>query len=360
MSLTARPHPPLAAPPADGHLAGRTAPPAANGAAATAPVPLHDGAGGGTPALGQIGRYALQYRIGEGGLGTVWAAHDPLLSRLIAIKTVHVDIPADQRASFDDLFLNEAKAAGRLSHPHIVTVFDAGVSPQGAYIAMELLKGKDLRQLLKDGWRPTPVQAAVIVRRVADALAYAHSKGVVHRDIKPANLHLGQDGRWRILDLGVAVSGRESAQVRALHAGTPSYINPEQWQGQAADARSDLYALGVTLYKGLTGRLPYGDVEPYQTGRFRRDPVPPSRLRPDVPIWLDHLVLKAIAREERQRFETAEEMVLALRRGASRPLAAPGATPLLRRDPRFVWQLALAVSVLFNLLLVYWLLALPR
>jgi serine/threonine protein kinase len=186
---------------------------------------------------------------------------------------------------------------------------------------------------------------------------------VIHRDIKPGNLHLGDDGQWRVLDLGVAVSGREPKALRTLHAGTPSYMNPEQWNRDEhvpADAGSDLYALGVTLYQWLTGKLPYGEVEPYQTARFRRDPKPPSRLRPDVPIWLDHVVTKAIALDPKQRFETAEEMMLALQRGASRPLAAPGATPLASRDPAALWKIALGVAWLFNLLLVYWLLFLPR
>src|SRR5687767_14399521 len=122
------------------------------------------------PTIGYIGRYALKYQIGEGGLGRVFAAHDPLLSRLIAIKTLNLEISPDERESFNALFLNEARAAGSLSHPHIVTVFDAGVSEQGPYIAMELLRGRDLRQLRLEGWRPTPTQAALVIRRVADAL----------------------------------------------------------------------------------------------------------------------------------------------------------------------------------------------
>ena len=166
-----------------------------------------------------------------------------------------------------------------------------------------------------------------------------------------------------MLDLGVAVSGREPAATRTLHAGTPSYMNPEQWEGdhgRPADAGSDLFALGVTLYQWLTGRLPYGEIEPWQTARFRRDPVAPSRLRPDVPIWLDHVVLKAIARDARQRFETAEEFVLALERGASRPLNAPGATPLALRDPAWRWKVTCVISLAFNVMLVIWLLFLPR
>lgn len=205
---------------------------------------------------------------------------------------------------------------------------------------------------------------------VADVLAWAlaasraigklHRLGVVHRDIKPGNLHLGDDGQLRLLDLGVAVSGNEPAEQRSLHAGTPSYMNPELWDDQPVDAQTDLFALGVTLYQLLTGHLPFGEIEPYQTQRYRRPPKPPSRLRPDVPIWLDHIVLKAVAFDKKLRFETAEEFELALQRGASRPLSSHGSTPLLVRDPTLLWKVALAVSVLFNALLVYWLLFLPR
>ena len=173
----------------------------------------------------------------------------------------------------------------------------------------------------------------------------------------------------RLLDLGVALSGREPKAMRSLHAGTPSFINPEQWGYSALaaegaeelpDAQSDLFALGVTLYQLLTTRLPYGEVLPYQSGRYYRDPVAPSRHNPEVPIWLDHIVLKAVARDKRRRFETAEELLLALERGASRPLTAPQASPLIQRDPTVLWKMLLALSVLLNVLLIYWLLFLPK
>jgi serine/threonine protein kinase len=185
----------------------------------------------------------------------------------------------------------------------------------------------------------------------------------------------------RLLDLGVALSGKEPAAMRDLHAGTPSYINPEQWgvhyisnyknsskagnndaddSKELPDAQSDLFALGVTLYQLLTGKLPYGEVLPGQSGRYYRDPLAPSRHRPEIPKWLDNIVLKAISRDKNQRFETAEELLLALDRGASRPLSAPLATPLIQRDPTAVWKIGLGISVLFNLLLVYWLLFLPK
>ncbi|WP_310388883.1 protein kinase domain-containing protein [Roseateles sp.] len=237
--------------------------------------------------------------------------------------------------------------------------------PSAFYLLFDWHSGQTLEQLIAKGKPELGVflQAAGALSR---ALGRLHRAGVIHRDIKPGNLHLGDDGQWRILDLGVALSGREPEAVGQLHAGTPSYINPEQWATPphgltvSADAGSDLFALGVTLYQWLTGHLPYGEIEPYQIGRYRRDPLPPSRSLPQVPIWLDHVLLKAVARDARLRFETAEELQLALERGASRPLPAPGSTPLARRNPIVLWQIALGVSLLFNALLIFWLLFLPR
>ncbi len=282
----------------------------------------------GMPTIGHIGRYALKYCIGEGGLGTVYAAHDPLLSRLIAIKTLNVDLPTDARDTFNDLFLNEAKAAGRLSHPHIVTVFDAGVSPQGAYIAMELLKGKDLRQLLKEGWRPTPAQAALIVRRVADALAYAHSKGVVHRDIKPANIFMVGRTQPRVLDFGIArVAQQRDSKLRSLDGapttmaplevlrGSPYYMAPEQVRQESVDRRADVYSLGVVLYELLTGERPFdGDtLIDITEAVLNKQPPPAHELNPQVPKELSGIAARAMLRDRDQRTHSARALSRELR-----------------------------------------------
>ena len=207
------------------------------------------------PTIGHIGRYALKYQLGIGGLGTVFAAHDPLLSRLIAVKTLNVQVAEDERESFNTMFINEARAAGGLSHPHIVTVFDAGISDQRAYIAMELLKGRDLRQLRQEGWRATPAQAALIVRRVADALAFAHSKGVIHRDIKPANIFMVGRTQPRVLDFGIArVAHRRDGNDAHSGAGSPYYMAPEQVRREVSDRRADVFSLGVVLYELLDRR----------------------------------------------------------------------------------------------------------
>lgn len=269
----------------------------------------------------------------------------------------------------------------RAAH-HLVAVHEGlptGKARSAFYVLCDWHGGETLQQLLNRQQRLNPSVAVAHAMQALKALGPLHRQGVVHRDIKPANLHLGDDGVLRLLDLGVALSGREPAAMRALHAGTPSYVNPEQWglrvrsagagkpgtdreeaPEELPTAQSDLFALGVTLYQLVTGRLPYGEVLPYQVGRYYRDPTAASRHNPEVPIWLDHVLRKAVARDQRQRFETAEEFLLALERGASRPLSQPQATPLLQRDPTALWKAGLVVSLLLNLLLVFWLLFLPR
>jgi len=288
----------------------------------------------------------------------VWC---PRLARHLALKTLHESRASDpeERA----MLAHEGWLSGRATERDARGLVKAHEAPPGAlafYILYDWLEGRTLADRLSAGERFEVPDLLEACTQVVRAVGKLHQMGIVHRDIKPDNLHQGTDGHWRVLDLGVALSGQEPKALQALHAGTPSYMNPEQWSDDPQQARpgphSDLFALGVTLYTWLTGRLPYGEVEPYQVGRYRRDPVAPSRIRPDVPIWLDQIALKAVARDPKQRFETAEEMLLALERGASRPLGPARHTPLLQRDPAAVWKIGLAFSVLFNLLLLYWVL----
>jgi len=296
-----------------------------------------------------------------------------------ALKTLHpsrAHDPEECAMLAHEAWLAHAMQTSRAAE-HLVRLHEkppGGKGQTAFYLLYDWHPGETLQQMLARKHRFTPAQAVALATQVLKALGRLHRQSVVHRDIKPANLHQGDDGVLRLLDLGVALSGREPEAMRRLHAGTPSYINPEQWgytmraggidtdvPPEDPDAMSDLFALGVTLYQLLAeGKLPYGEVLPYQSGRYYRDPTPPSRHNPEVPIWLDHVVLKAVARDKRQRFETAEEFLLALERGASRPLTAPPASPLLQRDPAFVWKLLFVVSGLFNVLLVYWLLFLPK
>lgn len=318
-----------------------------------------------------IDGYTVTALVADNGINVLYQVRDADTRCLHALKTLHPQRAHD--AQERAMLAHEAWLAKRMrtsrAADNLVALADTPAA-SAFYLLYEWHGGETLQQLLDRKHAFTVVQAVNAATHVARALGRLHRQGVIHRDIKPANLHQGEDGVLRLLDLGVALSGREPESTRLLHAGTPSYINPEQWgykaQGgegheEPPDAQSDLFALGVTLYQLLTGgKLPYGEVLPYQAGRYWRDPVPPSRHNPEVPIWLDHIVLKAVARDKRQRFETAEEMLLALERGASRPLTAPPPTPLIRRDPTAVWKIALGFSVLLNLLLVYWLLFLPK
>ena len=299
--------------------------------------------------------------VADNGVHRLYQARAPGSGALRALKTLHparANDPEERAMLAHEAWLGQRVAAS--GERGFVRVFERPARASALYTVFDWHAGKTLEQLLATGTRPTVADLVAGASALARALGLLHRQGVVHRDIKPGNLHRGDDGQWRILDLGVALSGREGAAQRELHAGTPSYMNPEQWQGGVADAGSDLFALGVSLYQWLTGRLPYGEIEPYQATRYRRDPTPPSRQRPDVPIWLDHLLQKAVARDPALRFETAEELRLALERGAARPVSAPSPTPLLRRDPLAAWQLALALSVLLNALLLVWLIFLPR
>ena len=307
------------------------------------------------PTIGHIGRYALKYRIGEGGLGTVYAAHDPLLSRLIAIKTLNVDIAPESRQSFDALFLNEARAAGGLSHPHIVTVFDAGISEQGVYIAMELLKGRDLRQLRQEGWRPTPQQAAMIARRVADALAYAHAKGVVHRDIKPANIFMVGRTQPRVLDFGIARIAHQHDGAGDIAAGSPYYMAPEQARQQTVDRRADVFSLGVVLYELLTDRKPFrgSTLSEITTAVIEHKPPRADEVEPNVPTALAEITARAMEKDPEHRYRSARALSRELRHwldeNGNSPESVPAESgelpPAERRSRRVTLAAGLAVGV---------------
>ena len=294
------------------------------------------------PTIGHIGRYALKYQLGSGGLGTVFAAHDPLLSRLIAVKTLNLEIKDEVRASFNALFINEARAAGGLSHPHIVTVFDAGISDNRAYIAMELLKGRDLRQLRQEGWRATPAQAALIVRRVADALAFAHSKGVIHRDIKPANIFMVGRTQPRVLDFGIARIAHQRESGDALTgAGSPYYMAPEQVRREPADRRADVFSLGVVLYELLTDSKPFAGETLRQITNAVLNVEPPlaSKVDKNVPKALAEIAARAMAKDPEQRYRSARSFARELRQWLdANPVGpegeagmAPEATPVVPR-----------------------------
>jgi len=205
-----------------------------------------------------------------------------------------------------------------LNHPHIVTIFDAGLSPLGVYIAMERLHGRDLRQALQSGWQPTPTQSALLVRRVADALAYAHGRGVVHCDIKPANIFLCKRERPKVLDFGIArvTHGRGNAQLDGFVMGSPQYLSPEQLDGGELDARTDIHALGVVFHELLSGRRAFTGDSLEQLTQAVRACTPPlaHEIRPEVPPELSAIAAKAMAKLPAERYANAVQMAQELHR----------------------------------------------
>jgi eukaryotic-like serine/threonine-protein kinase len=294
--------------------------------------------------IGHIGRYALKQRLGEGGLGTVHAAYDPILSRTIAVKTLHLNVAEGDRAALDALFLNEARAAAGLNHPNIVTVYDAGLSEQGVYIAMERLRGRDLRQLLANGWHPDIVQTAQIVRRVADALSYAHSKGVIHCDIKPANIFMVGRTLPKVVDFGIArvANGQVIPALEGVIAGSPHYLAPEQLRGETVDRRCDVYSLGVVMYELLAQRKAFNGANLSEIVEAVQHTTPPPahEVRPGVPASLSAIAARAMAREPQARYRSARQLSRDLRDWLETEgeLAAddPAVAPAPRRWPLIV------------------------
>lgn len=280
----------------------------------------------------------------------LYRVQDPRTQRKLVLKTLTPERADDPQETI--AFAHEEWLARRVVarfFPQVITV-----EPKHyLYYLSTWHEGHTLQALLDAGGHLTVPDLVAQATKLVRAVGALHRRSIVHRDIKPANVHLGDDGELRVLDLGMALSGLEAEQTdHAPQAGTPSFLAPEQFDGQPASVQTDLYATGVTLYHALTRHYPYGEVEPFQRPRFG-EPVPPTRYRPDLPQWLDNLILKAVAKQPAERFETAEEMLLALERGASRPVLAPAPAPLAQRDPLATWKVVGAVSLGVNLLLLY-------
>lgn len=264
----------------------------------------------------QIGRYEIVAELGQGAMGVVYKATDPLIDRVVAIKTINLNLAEDEQEEFEARFYQEAKAAGRLSHPNIVTIFDVGKSDDLAYIAMEFLQGRELRDILNDGERLPVQQVLDLVAQVASGLGYAHEHGIVHRDIKPSNIMVIRDGHVKITDFGIA--RMESASVRTqtgMVLGSPKYMSPEQVMGKNVDSRSDNFSLGVMLYEMLTGQAPFNgenvNAIMYQT--LNVTPAPPGNLNKNIPEMLNFIVAKALAKSVDDRYQSAKDFVEDLR-----------------------------------------------
>lgn len=275
---------------------------------------------------------------------------DPKTQRKLVLKTLHPDRGSDQQER--SAFAHEEWLAKRV----VARFFPQVITPEQRnylYYLTTWHDGNTLQQHLDAGTHYTAPDVVAHGIKLVRAVGALHRRSIIHRDIKPDNVHLGDDGELRLLDLGVAHSGlEENDEVRAPQAGTPSFLAPEQFDHAGPSRQTDIYATGVTLYYMLTRHYPYGEIEPFQHPRFG-EPVPPTRYRPDIPLWLENVLLKAVASDPADRFETAEEFLLALERGATRPVTAPAAKSLAERNPASVWRAVATISVVLNLLLLY-------
>ena len=263
----------------------------------------------------QLGRYRILGELGRGAMGVVYRAEDPVLDRQLAIKTVFVPADDADRSEYEARFTQEARAAGKLGHPGIVTIYDVGREGGMVYMAMELLEGVDLGAQAAARRFSVP-EAVSIAERVADALAFAHDRGVVHRDIKPPNIMLVGGGRVKIMDFGIARMRSSDLKTQTgLMMGTPRYMSPEQVAGRPVDQRSDIFSLGTVLYELLTGtKLFAGDDATeimYNVSQLR--PVPPSRINRQVPAMLDLVLAKALEKDANERYQDAHEFAADLR-----------------------------------------------
>jgi len=260
------------------------------------------------------GRYRLVSKIARGGMAEVWEAKDEVLSRPVAVKALLPHLVADE--AFHARFHREALAAARLSHPHIVSIYDTCSSEDFEAIVMELVRGSTLRSVL-DARGALPARRAVsIARQVADALGHAHAGGLVHRDVKPGNILLADDGRVLVTDFGIAKAVEDVHDLTDAGqiVGTAKYLAPEQVQGGAVDPRTDVYALGVVLYEMLCGRPPFSGDSPTATAlaRLTTEPLRPRQVRAGISRSLEDVVLKAMARSPEARFQTAADLCAAL------------------------------------------------
>src|ERR1700727_1944375 len=277
------------------------------------------------------GRYELDGVVGRGGMAEVYRARDIRLDRIVAIKTLRADLARDQ--IFQARFRREAQSAASLNHPSIVAVYDTGEDMATGvpvpYIVMEYVDGRTVRDLLQEGHRLLPERSLEIIDGVLRALDYSHQAGIVHRDIKPGNVMVTRNGDIKVMDFGIAraMSDAQATMTQTAQViGTAQYLSPEQARGDRVDARSDLYSAGCLLYELLTGRPPFTGDSPvaiaYQ--HVTENPIPPSRVDPEIPAWADAIVLKAMAKDPADRYQTAGEMRNDLQRAmAGAPVAAP-------------------------------------
>ncbi len=322
------------------------------------------------PLIGKsFGPYKVIAKIGEGGMATVYKGLQESLNRFVAIKVLRGDLA--RNPEFVARFRREALAVARLSHPNLLHVYDAGTAHGVYYIIIDFVPGGSLQDLLVKG-HLEPERAVSIVAQVADALDCAHKQGIIHRDVKPNNILMTPEGRPLLADFGIAKAVYESTHLThtGTSIGTPAYMAPEQAEGKPSDARTDIYALGIVLYETLTGRVPFRGETPMATlySHLHTPPPPIRQLNPNVPVWLEEIVDKALAKPPEARYQTAAQFSAALRppktpeavaaparpgRKTPTPLPQPSPAALAeRRAPKARRSGLLAVLILSIVILV--------
>ena len=277
----------------------------------------------GKPAAGarvtKLGRYEVLSELGKGAMGVVYLAKDPVIGRLVAVKTIRNsqgDDDDSESREFRERFVREAQTAGILSHPNIVTIHDIGedVESRTSFIAMEYIEGRNLKTLLADKKKFTWEEVADLIAQIGEALDYAHRKGIIHRDIKPANIILTTDGKVKITDFGIAKVASSNLTTTGQFLGTPNYMSPEQVSGAPVDGRSDIFSLGVVLYELLTNRKPFqGDnLTAISYKIVHEDFTPPADLSHEVPLDFNAIVARAMAKDPWNRYQRGKDMALAL------------------------------------------------
>ncbi|MEQ1592055.1 MAG: protein kinase [Thiobacillaceae bacterium] len=274
----------------------------------------------------KIGRYQILEVIGQGAMGTVYKARDPLIERTVAIKTVPITRLKEEGAEFESRFLREAQSAGRLSHPNIVTIYDVGETDKVAYIAMEFLSGKTLRDIMDHGPMPLDLVANTAFQ-IAEALAYAHEHGVIHRDIKPSNVVITrQHGQVKLTDFGIAHLTNSERTHAGLMLGSPRYMSPEQAMGREIDGRSDIFSLGAVLFEMVTGEYAFkGESLPsilYQV--INEPPASATTLRPEINPAFARIIMRMLDKQTAERYES-RTLVQELHR-ATQPPSTPVST----------------------------------
>src|SRR5690349_11020262 len=295
--------------------------------------------------ISTLGRYKIISEIGQGAMGVVYKAVDPIIDRTVAIKTSNLNLSKTELEEYEARFQQEIKAAGRLNHPNIVTIYDVGKTDQVAYMAMEYLEGQELKDMIASGNLPQADVVVDIIAQVADGLSFAHQQDIVHRDVKPSNIMVLKNSLAKITDFGIARLPNSAVKtMTGLILGSPRYMSPEQVIGKTIDARSDIFSLGVVLYESLTGVAPFdGDnVNAIMYATVNTTPPPPSQHNRNVPAMLDLIVAKAMAKLLEDRYQTVKEFADDLRevrrqsesgrpatalKARSAPAMVPSATP---------------------------------